>query len=281
MTTTAPFAIVVTERLMTTWTCRSARIARFPVTIVALVIAGCSGKNSNPLTPQQVTTTTSGGQQAGFELTGMVTGDDGRVISGTKVIVNFQPSSGGHFIDASTTTDSTGKYDVTFDAVQGRYLEGATALVSVGADGYESEYRWFRPTSSDRPQTLDLHPRAIRQVTAGETASVTVTPDDTPCINNVQDFPGLGPDYFCRTVRIVTTTAGQLTIEAAPVQDGQPRPELETEFVSATGESLGNPRVMTVAAGQVVKANIELLAGLPAQTFALKTTIASSGSFGR
>ena len=260
---------------MTNWTCRSATIARWPVMIAALVIAGCGGPNPNPLTPQP-SPTASGGQQAGFELTGTVTGDDGRVIAGTKVAVNFQPSSGGHFIDVSTTTDSTGKYDVTFDAVQGGYLEGATALVLVAADGYEDEFRWFRPASGARLQTVDLHPRAIRQITAGDTASVTVTPDDTPCINNVQDFPGLGPDYFCRTVRIVATSAGLLTIDAVPVQDGQPRPQLETEFTTSTGELLGNPRVMTVTAGQVIRANIELLAGLPAQTFELKTSMAAT-----
>jgi carboxypeptidase family protein len=205
----------------------------------------------------------------GYELTGVVIGDDGRVLSGATIHVNFFGSSG-----ASTVADSAGRYDVSFNAPQGRYLEGATALVFVEADGYENEFRWFRPTSAAGLQTLDIHPRAIRQITAGESTSVTVTPDDTPCINNAQDFPGLGPDYFCRTVRIVASSSGVVTIEAV-AQDGQPRPQLETEFTTASGEDVGNPRVMSVTAGQVVKASIELLAGLPAQTFELKTSIAA------
>ncbi len=221
---------------------------------------------SSPTPPNQPT--------GGYELTGVVIGDDGRVLSGANIHVNFQPGGGGHFIGVSTVADAAGRYDVSFNAVQGRYLEGATALVFVDADGYENEFRWFRPTSAAGLQTLDVHPRAIRQISAGESTSVTVTPDDTLCVNNAQDFPGLGPDYFCRTVRIVASSSGVVTIEAVP-QDGQPRPQLETEFTTASGEDVGNPRVMSVTAGQIVKASIELLAGLPAQTFELKTSIAA------
>jgi hypothetical protein len=204
----------------------------------------------------------------GYELTGVVIGDDGRVLSGAQIHVNFFGSAG-----AFVVADSAGRYDVSFSAAQGGYLEGSTALVFVEADGYENEFRWFRPTSAGGLQTLDIHPRAIRQITAGESTSVTVTPDDTPCINNAQDFPGLGRDYFCRTIRIVASSSGVVTIEAVPVQDGQPRPQLETEFTTASGEDVGNPRVMSVTAGQIIKASIELLSGLPAQTFELKTSI--------
>ena len=211
----------------------------------------------------------------GFELSGIVSGDDGRVLSGATIYVNFQPAGGGQFIGLSTVADATGKYDVTFNAKQGGYLEGATALLIIEADGYEYEYRWFRPVSAAGVQTLDVHPRAIRQITAGEATSVTVTPDDTLCVNNVQDFPGLGPDYFCRTVRVVAPFSGLLTIEAVPVQDGQPKPQVETEFVSGNGEALGNPRAIAVTAGQIVKVNIELLSGLPAQTFELRTSMAA------
>ena len=214
-------------------------------------------------------------QTGGFELSGVVTGDDGRVLSGATIHVNFQPAGGGHFIGVSTVADPTGRYDVTFNAVQGGYLEGATALVFTEASGYENEYRWFRPVSAAGLQTLNVHPRAIRQITAGDATSVTVTPDDTACVNNVQDFPGLGPDYFCRTVRVVAPSSGLLTIEAVPVQDGQPTPQVETEFASGNGEDMGNPRSITVAGGQVVKVNIELLSGLPAQTFELKTSMAA------
>lgn len=251
-------------------------------TIVALgfiASAACSHSSPNPLTPQ-VGKTSAVQQHSGFELTGTITGDDGRVLPGATVYVNFQPTGGGHFIGTSATADSTGKYDVVFDAVQGAYLEGSTALVLAGPDGYEYDYRWFRPSSPDRLQTLDLHPRAIIRINAGDTASVTVTPDDPPCINNTQDFPGLGPDYTCRTIRIVASATGMLSVEAVP-QDGQTTPQLETEIVGGTDEDLGNPRVMNVSAGQVIKASVELLAGLPAQTFQLKTSIASSGRAGQ
>jgi hypothetical protein len=213
-------------------------------------------------------------QSSGYELTGVVIGDDGRVLSGATIYVNFQPG-GGHFVGVSTVADGTGKYDVTFNAVQGGYLEGATALVFADADGYEAEFRWFRPASASGLQTLDLHPRAIRQITAGESTSVTVTPDDTPCINNAQDFPGLGPDYFCRTIRVMAPSSGQLTIAASP-QDGQPTPVVETEIIPGSNEDLGNPRTLTVAAGQIVKVNVELRSGLPAQSFQVTTSLAGA-----
>jgi len=219
-------------------------------------------------------------QATGFELTGVVVGDDGRVLSGANINVNFQPGGGGHFIGVSTVADATGRYDVTFDAVQGKYLGGATALVVVDAGGYENEYRWFRPVSTSGAQTLDVHPRAIRQITAGESTSVTVAPDDALCVNNAQDFPGLGPDYSCRTVRVVAPSSGLLTIEAVPAQDGQPKPPVESEFVTASGEDMGNPRTIAVAAGQILKVSIELRSGLPAQSFELKTSMATSATSG-
>ena len=127
-------------------------------------------------------------------------------------------------------------------------------------------------------QTLDLHPRLVTQITAGDSTTVTVSPGDTPCINNVQDFPGLGPDYACRIVRIVAPADGDLTIEAVPTQPGTSIPLLESEIVPTTSsgccnEDLGNPRTLTVAAGMVVKASVEILAGPgSSQTFILRTT---------
>lgn len=247
------------------------------VAIGAGAIAACDHANPNPLTPQPTPALSTGTQQTGYELTGVVTGDDGRVLAGAKVWVDFQPVGGGHFIGTMTTADSAGRYDVAFDGVRGGYLEGTTALVHTSADGYEDDNRWFIPTSSARLQTVDLHPRVIRQINAGESAAVTVTPDDTPCINDIQDFPGLGPDYVCRTIRILASTGGALTIEATPAQNGQTKPQLEAQVVNGPGEDLGNPIVLNVTAGQVVMANVELLTGLPAQAFELKTSIASPG----
>jgi hypothetical protein len=222
--------------------------------------------------------TVQGNGVVSFELTGVAIGDDGRPVPNAHVGVNFQPEPGAHFVGVSGRTDGVGAYDIRFTAVPGAYYKGAgaTAEVVLVGDGYEAEYRWFRPTTSDAHQTLDLHPRLINQITAGESISVTVTPDDTPCINNLQDIPGLGPDYVCRTVRILVAAAGVLTVEARPAGGSSPPLEVETvpEQDDCCLDGLSNPRTLSVAAGTVVKASIEIPVGSTAsQTFTLKTTI--------
>lgn len=44
------------------------------------------------------------------------------------------------------------------------------------------------------------------------------------CFNNIRDFPGLGPDYICRTVRIVAPIDGVMAIEAISVANGTHMP---------------------------------------------------------
>ncbi len=243
----------------------------------SVIVAGCgSSPTPNPVAPLPASAQTSGAVVA-FELTGVATGDDGRLVANARVSVNFQPES-GHFVGTTGVTDGRGAYDLKFTAVPGGYLEGATALVLLVGDGYEEYDRYFRPVTHEAHQALDLHPRLIMQIAAGDSTTVTVSPDDTPCINNVQDFPGIGPDYACRIVRIVAPVDGDMTIEAVPAQVGTSAPLVETEIVPTAGsgccdEDLGNPRTLTVAAGTVVKASVEIPAGSgSSQTFVLKTT---------
>jgi hypothetical protein len=137
------------------------------------------------MTPGGPSSTTA---SSSFELSGVAVGDDGRPIANAPLHVNFLTPNGGNSPGLAGRTDEAGRYQVQFDAKRGAYSRGSTAMVWVKGDGYEIEYGWFRPTTSDSHQTLDLRPRLIRQMTAGEEVSVTVAPDDTPCINNVQDI---------------------------------------------------------------------------------------------
>ena len=108
---------------------------------------------------------------------------------------------------------------------------------------------------------------------------MTIAPDDTLCSNNVQDTPGLGPDYVCRSVRVVAPGDGLLTLEAVSAQ-GAARPLLEVEIVggSAPGpccsERLENPTSIRVIAGTQVIANIEMASGsTSSQSFTLTTSL--------
>jgi hypothetical protein len=209
-----------------------------------------------------------------FELSGVAVGDDGRPIANAPLHVNFLTPNGENSPGLAGRTDEAGRYQVQFGAKRGAYSRGSTAMVWVKGDGYEIEYGWFRPTTSESHQTLDLRPRLIRQMTAGDAVSVTVAPDDTPCINNVQDIPAMKPYYTCRAVRILVPGDGILTVEATSAGSGASRPPLEIEGVPEPDCCFfGNPLTMTVTAGMVVRVNVELVEGLPSQTFTLTTTI--------
>jgi len=244
------------------------------IAICSMSLLVACGKDQVPTAPTAPGSTPPTPASSSFELSGIAIGDDGRPIANAPMYVNFLTPSGGNSPGVPGMTDEVGRYRVQFDAKRGGYSRGSTALVWVKGDGYEIEYRWFRPTTSDPHQTLDLRPRLIRQVTAGEQVSVTVAPDDTPCINNVQDLTNMKPYYTCLSVRILVPADGILTVEAVSTGAGAQHPPLELEGVPEPDCCyFGNPLTMAVTAGMVVRANVELLEGLPRQSFALTTTI--------
>lgn len=102
-------------------------------------------------------------------------------------------------------------------------------------------------------------------------------PGDSLCFNNVRDFPGLGPDYVCRTVRVVALAAGVLTIEAISSSDGT-RPNLAVETVNVPLQwRIEYPASIPVTAGTEVMANIEMATPLlDRQSYLLTSTLALS-----
>ena len=106
---------------------------------------------------------------------------------------------------------------------------------------------------------------------------MTVAPDDTLCVNNVQDTPGLGPDYVCRSVRVVAPSDGIMTLEALSTQGGA-HPPLEVETVGVSpccSERKGNPTSIQVTAGTEVVVNVEMVLGsATSQSFTLTTSMA-------
>jgi hypothetical protein len=169
----------------------------------------------------------------------------------------------------STATDSSGNYSLT------GFLDiGASSFSYVFAEGYEGDARYIRGTS----QNVRLH--RIERVTPGDSKTVTVTPDDSLCYNNLQDpsfsLPGSG--YLCRTVRVVATGDGIMTLEAVSKQDGS-HPPVEAETVGLSrccSERMGNPTSIQVTAGTEVIVNVELAEGSTvSQSFALTTSMRS------
>jgi hypothetical protein len=164
----------------------------------------------------------------------------------------------------SAVTDASGKYSVTGLLDAGAEYD----FTYVSAANYVSDYRYIRTS------TQDVRLNRIERIAAGESKLVTIAPDDTLCFNNMQDTPGLGPDYLCRSVRLVALTAGTLTIEAVSTQDGA-HPSLEVEVGGEPVDwSLQNPKFFQVTAGTEVVVNVEMsAASITRQSFMLTTSM--------
>lgn len=162
------------------------------------------------------------------------------------------------------TTDSAGRFSVA-----GLLDLGNTNFTYVSASTYVSDYHYIHGT------TQNVRPYRIQRMTAGESTLVTIAPDDSLCVNDVQDFPGLGPDYVCRSVRIVAPSDGMLTIEALSSAGEHPPLEAQTVGVSpCCSERLENPTSLRVVGGTEVDASVEMPAGSTiSQLFTLKTSI--------
>jgi hypothetical protein len=210
-----------------------------------------------------------------WQLSGVAVGDDARPIANAPVSAYFfQDRVTG---SVTAVTDEMGRYHLSFYAPEGGFIYRSTATVRLdaGAD-YEREGRWFRPASSDRRQTLDLRPRRIWWISAGESVLVTVERDASQCFNNVQDGTGGATVlYLCRTVRFVVPSDGVLTVEAVSTDAGASPPLLEVEGDRDELDCcyLGNPLSMPVTAGTIMKVNVEIPEGSPTRTFALSSRI--------
>jgi hypothetical protein len=162
-------------------------------------------------------------------------------------------------------TDASGNYSVA-----GFMDYGNFNFTYVSAAGYESDYRYIRTTS----QNVRLHP--IERITAGESWLVTVATDDSLCVNNVQDSPGIGPGYLCGTVRVVSPIAGTLTVDVTSIVDGShPLVEVETVDINpCCSERLENPTSIQVQAGAQVVVHVETgFSSTTRQSFMVKTAL--------
>jgi hypothetical protein len=205
-----------------------------------------------------------------MSLTGQVTdGTTSAPISGATVVFSYPVMY--------ATTDGSGNYSFTGLPAPAR----SSAIVWASdrrrgaaadrTDNYEPDFRYYRSASQN------FHLYRIKRITAGDSTVVTVAPDDTLCVNNVQDSPGSGQDYVCRSVRVVAPSDGIMTVEALSAQGGA-RPPLEVETVGVSpccSERMGNPTSIQVTAGTEVVAHVEMVSGsATSQSFTLNTSMA-------
>jgi len=212
-----------------------------------------------------------------FDLTGVVTLDDGTPLANVDVWVDSAVTNGSftRYQQTHSVTDTTGSYRVGFSAVPGSFgHDGAAAYVSTrNQQHFDDDARYLRPATSAPSQRMNLTLHRGRQMAAGESLSITVSPGDPICGNDIQDSYN---DVVCRMVTIIVPADGILTIEALP-EPGATLPGLEVQTSDDSQERCcENTASIPVRAGMQVLACIELPEGAPRQVFTLRTSLATS-----
>jgi len=201
-----------------------------------------------------------------FEMTGIVTDQEGTPVPGATVMA-WEDYSG-----PSVLTDESGRYKLSFTGVPGSIkgpagTEEAVAFIHVEASGYERYARYLLGTTQHLVENVQL--RRIKRITTGESAVLTIAPDDTVCV--LDGLPGR--DLVCGIVRVVVPASGILSIGAVPQQAGSAIPMLRA-FGGGTG-GWGNPTSFRVTAGTEYTVTVEVPWGFTgSQSFVVNATMA-------
>jgi hypothetical protein len=205
-----------------------------------------------------------------FEMTGVVT-DEGRPVPGAKVTVILDPyMSDG--TEPSVLTDGSGGYQVNFTGVPGGNrgpagTEQAVAFAQVEAPGYERFARYVLGTTPHLVENFHVHP--IRRVTAGESAVLTIAPDDGVCAIDVTP----ARELICGFVHLLAPRDGIMTVAAVPTQGAAALPVVEA-YGGNTGSAPANPTALRVAAGIEYTVEVQVPWGINAsQSFTLTTSV--------
>jgi hypothetical protein len=230
------------------------------VCIGLLVISGtaCSGASTTSPTASAptVSASTPASNLATFHVTGVVSEDDGRPVTGAKVTILNRPASG--------TTDASGVYRIDFETTRPTNAAGLVGWVRADSAGHDPSYNALFPTAGSQDVSQNIHVYRITQITAGQSILLTVAPGDTSC--------GDSDEFVCRAVHIVAPTDGLMTLE------GVPTPSAANAGLEILGPayqccSLTASSVRVVAGTEVV-ANVGMWwTSSVSQSFTLKTSL--------
>ena len=245
----------------------------FTLVLATLVfMIACEGRG--PTTPTPSTPVPSNPQPPSptpppairLEMTGMVTDEEGAPISGATVSAMVDPYTGPFAV-----TDGSGRYSLQFVSTRGANAgppgtESAVAMALVEAAGYEFYTRYVIAPTEEVKENFRL--LRVRRITAGQSATVTVTPEARVCGGDWSP----GRETICAAIRIVSATNGILTVRALPSDGGSALASLTVS--SSKGGGMGNPVSIPVFGGTENEAILALPWGLTAsRSFVVETSI--------
>ena len=215
-----------------------------------------------------------------YHVGGTVIDDTGVVIPGATLMLTFVSNGapGTLFTQAPVTADSDGKFSadvlaVPFTGTPPGVID-AIALLGTSKGGYDSDYRYV-PGSNTSELRIRLY--RSRQILAGDSLRMAISPDDAICTNNVQDYHPWPVEWVCRTTYVLPPADGWLTIYAGACQPTCLPIGLEAEptdwttlywsLYPATGWLQ-----MPVKRGLPVRVNLEIPLGSAGQSFMLRTS---------
>jgi hypothetical protein len=258
------------------------RTRGYLIALLSVLFAEACGSSSGP-TPTSPTRPSSASSTASnpsplresttFEMSGAITNNEGTPVANATVTVwhdDFDVDRG------SAVTDGSGRYQLTFTGVRGSEYypnldppgtQDGVGFIVVEAAGYERYARYILGTSPQLIENVHLHP--IRRITAGDSAMMTIVPDDTACV--LDAWPGR--ELICGIVRVVPPREGVMKVEAVSSQPGSQRPVLAL-YGGGTGAARANPTSLPVVAGIEYFVDIELPWGTN-QSVVLQTSITS------
>jgi len=248
--------------------------------VIALLAAACGGRA--PTAPASQPQPPKSREAVLYQLSGVVTDDDGNPIPSAALTVDFVPTD-KPYDHRSVIADAVGRYSIEFYGVPGgiktSVLRGpvgtddAVALVSVGPPGcglvenvvepecaFDPDFRYVVSKATRIAQDFHLH--RLTRIAAAASTIMTIAPDDRLCaLGFTAQF------YVCRNIHVLASAAGMLTIEAASA-DGT------STLVVVGWEDAGLPFSFStaVSAGQDLVVHLAVPLGLSSNRSVLVNT---------
>ncbi len=220
--------------------------------------------SARPATPPPTSTGTpaaSSGEP--FDVTGVVTDEQGAPVAGAAVTMAHWLA--GTLYRPAVLTDASGGYAFQFSSNPWMSAEGrGAARAEVIADGYDWYWRTVPAASPHVVENVRL--QRIKRIPAGGSIVLSVTAENGECLGWLY-----GP---CGRMRVAAVTDGNLTIDANPTAASAARPQLQVCCLSGD-DRYGNPVTLPVAAGVELWVEVgQTAAGVvPSQTVITTTSL--------